>query len=249
MAVHAVATVTALFLSVLPAQAAGSSPAGAGRSGAGLWRSLTALPAARAGAAPDISVLGYRAFALDRAGLRARLSDAPLELTTAARTAPLILSLPAPGRGFARFAVQESPVVAPELAARFPFVKTYSGQGIDDPAATIRLDLGRTGFHAQVLSPNGDWYIDPYYHQDQRVYVSYFGHDLLDTHGPFIKLDPEEHEQAANPAGPLEAARVVGTELRTYRLAVAADGEYSTFQGSTSASSPSGSNSSRTTTA
>ena len=112
--------------------------------------------------------------------MRAKLSAAPLE---GKGGAPLVLSLPAPDGTFERFAVEEAPVVAPALAACYPFVKTYAAQGIDDPAATARLDLGRTGFHAQVLSPGGDWYIDPYFRLDQSVYVSYFEKDLRNRHG------------------------------------------------------------------
>ena len=113
--------------------------------------------------------------------MKSRLTEAPSDRTRTA--APLVLSLPAPDGGFERFAVQESPVVAPALAARFPFIKTYAGQGIDDPAATARLDLGRTGFHAQVLSPAGDWYIDPIFRLDQSAYASYFEKRLANTHG------------------------------------------------------------------
>ena len=60
---------------------------------------------------------------------------------------------------------------------KHPEIKTYSGRGIDDPTATIHADLSPLGFHASVRSPNGAWYIDPYYHLDQSVYASYYGRD------------------------------------------------------------------------
>jgi hypothetical protein len=184
------------------------------------------------GASPQITASRFRALSLDRAGMKAYLSAAPMEFTREALTNPLILSLPRPTGGFARFAVKESPIVAPKLAARFPFVMTYSGQGIDDRAATIRFDLGRTGFHAQVLSPGGTWFIDPRFHLDQSLYISYFKRNAINTHEPFLESDLGGDDRA--PIETLEgAARVVGTELRTYRLAVAADGEYSTFHGGT----------------
>ncbi|MGZ5396679.1 MAG: reprolysin-like metallopeptidase [Mycobacterium sp.] len=215
--------------SFLPGQASGASSSGG--SSKDLWHSLAEIPAARGGvdAKPDVLPERFVALTLDKAGMASVLASAPMEFTRAALRAPLVLSLPTPSGDFARFAVQESPVVAPELAARYPQIKTYDGQGIDDPWATIRFDLGLTGFHAQVLSPHGAWYIDPYYHLDDSVYVSYFGRDLQAPRDPFI--EPKIKGLAAPVAG--AQSRTTGTQLRTYRLALAADGEYSAFHGGT----------------
>ena len=170
-----------LLTTALPSSASGTQ-ATAGRGSASFWHPLSGKPAS-AGRKVDIKATSYRAFSLDRGAMKIRLAEAPSDKGRAAE-APLILSLPAPGGGFERFAVQESPVVAPALAAKFPFITTYAGQGIDDPSATARLDLGRTGFHAQVLSEAGDWYIDPIFRLDQSAYASYFKESLVNTHGP-----------------------------------------------------------------
>jgi hypothetical protein len=76
-----------------------------------------------------------------------------------------LLAAYTPTGGFRKFRLVESPVMEPELAARFPDIKTYRGQGVDDPAATanVRLDVAPQGFHAMVLlTPEGDYFIDPY---------------------------------------------------------------------------------------
>ena len=61
-----------------------------------------------------------------------------------------------------RFRVWESSIQEPALEAKFPEIKTFAGHGIDDIYASIRFDIGPRGFHAQVLTINGSYYIDPY---------------------------------------------------------------------------------------
>ncbi len=76
----------------------------------------------------------FRALTLDTADLRGVLALAPRERTAAARTSPLVVSLPAPNDTFQLFALQESAIMAPGLAKRHPEIKTYRGRGLTDPA-------------------------------------------------------------------------------------------------------------------
>ncbi len=94
----------------------------------------------------------YTALTLDAPGILAQLATAPLEDTPAARN-PLILNVASPDNTFSRFAVLESPVMESGLNELFPDIRTYVGQGIDDPTATLRADFTPLGFHAQVLAP------------------------------------------------------------------------------------------------
>lgn len=182
----------------------------------------------------------YRTFGLDAADVTASLAQAPLEFTAAAAR-PIEISIPAPDGSVARFAVVETSVMDPALAAQFPDIKTYRGVGIDDPNASIRISNTSLGFEAQVLSPKGAFYIDPYWHNSTTTYASYYGTDAsLDAKRSMnclgaltagVTASSVASAAAAAPVG--TAARPSGTVLRTYRTAVATTGEYTAFFGGT----------------
>ena len=79
----------------------------------------------------------YRTVRWDTANLIAALRTAPAEFTETAKNKPLIMQLPMPNGSFQRFKVAETVIMEPGLAAKFANIKTYGGQGIDDPYATI----------------------------------------------------------------------------------------------------------------
>ena len=165
-------------------------------SGQNLWHfvgdSHAAVPQ---GAQLAVDPLFFQSYTLSHNGMAALLSTAPMQYSDAARQNPLVLSLPNPCGEFERFAVQESPIMEPGLAARHPDIKTYSGRGIDNPAATIRFDLTPLGFHGSVRSPQGAWYIDPYFHLDDSIYAVYFGHNLAESpHGTFVEREADSAE-------------------------------------------------------
>ena len=199
-----------------------------------LWDRVAKPPATRGGAVAVVRPDRFRAFTLERGGLKDVLAEAPFEGTRAAGRDRVVVALPAPDGGFERFVLEESPVMEPELARQHPEITTYRGRGIDDTAATIRADFTPLGFHASVRSPEGGWYVDPYYHLRKRVYASYFTRDAKDPHGVFVEReDGAKDRQSALEALDAQAlgGPVVGTQLRTYRLALLTNPGYSNFFG------------------
>ena len=122
--------------------------------------------------------------------------------------------------------------MSPELAEKFPEIKTFDGQGIDDPSASVRVDSSPIGFRAQILSANGAVYIEPRASGETNFYVTFFKSDLLKTDEFACLTEPGETMKAAE-AFSTKAVAVSGNVLRTYRLAVAAQGEYTDFHGGT----------------
>ena len=153
------------------------------------WLDIKGTPAAQSarGTAPSIQVQRFRALTLDRSSMLAAASAAPMERSAAARSNPLVMSLPHPDGGFQRFTLVDSPVMEAGLAAKHPGIKTYAGRGIDDPTATLRLSITPLGLHASVRSQAGGWYIDPYYHLDQSLYASYYTRDAINPRPKFAE--------------------------------------------------------------
>jgi hypothetical protein len=179
-----------------------------------------------------ITPQAYRTLSLDQEGLRSFLSQAPLEGTVEAVNRPII-ELPLPEGGFGRFAFVESPVMAPELGAQYPEIRTYAGYGLDDPSATTRFDLVPQGFHALVLSANGSFCIDPFQRGDVSHYQSYYRRDHLSGGklGGCTVMDDGMGAEIATLVG--DGQQRSGTQLRSYRAAIAATGEYTTYHGGT----------------
>lgn len=176
----------------------------------------------------------YRTIAADLAALDALLASAPLE-NTAVESAEVVLSLPLPDGTFGRFRIQEYAMMEPELAAKFPEIKTYLGQGMDDPTASVHLDRTPAGFHAMILSSGDTIYIDPYSQGDITNYISYFKRDYDPGASPLASETMLADPDAASRLPDLSAITLApsGSQLRIYRTAVAATGEYTQFHGGT----------------
>ena len=199
----------------------------------GIWSTYPA-PQGPVGLEPWVQPEKYQYVEVDAVTLVDALERAPMEFTNDAIVRPLIMTLPMPDNSFARFSVVESPIMHPDLAAKFPEIRTYLGQGIDDPAATVRFDWTPVGFHAQILSPNGAVYIDPLWRNDTISYASYFKSDYRKGADGFNCLVPGEQQMQMPEEGGGVAS--TGEIRRTYRLACAATLEYTNFHGGTQAS-------------
>jgi hypothetical protein len=174
----------------------------------------------------------YRALKLNINLAHSLIKSAPMEFTPEALERKNFIPLPMPDGTFQNFSFWESPAMEPELQAKFPDIRTYTGQGIDNPYATLKFDLTPLGFHAQILSPNGRVFIDPHNKGDIHHYISYYTRDFKATEEFECQLffhDQDNYE----PGYSSFDLYSFGEQLRTYRLANAATGEYTIFHGGT----------------
>ena len=229
----------------LPATA--SAAGASGSSPDGLWQLQAEAPAARPDRDTLIPTAQAQIFTADLTRLRTVLAAAPLDQVTAEAVgtkstgAPRVeVSLPMPRKGnLARFQVEEVGIMAPALAARYPQIKTYRGVGVDDPSATLALDVTPFGFHAQIMSPRGWVYVNPYYlGGTDDVYASFYKREVLpDPAHPWeCYFNGSSVKAGAGPRSPGEPEVTFGGSLRTYRLACAANHNYVATTGGTRAS-------------
>jgi subtilisin-like proprotein convertase family protein len=180
---------------------------------------------------------------LDLAQLKSVLSNAPKEFTIAASKSPVQLSVPMPDGSFQTFRMVESQMMEPGLQAQYPDFKVYSGQGVEDPTAVVKVSITDLGFESMIISPQGQFFVDPFHQFNTLDYVVYEKSGL-----------PRRNftcETASLPdAGKVErnftqvasgiANRSSGGTLKTYRLALACTGEYAAFFGGTASGAMSG---------
>ncbi|OYU95659.1 MAG: hypothetical protein CFE21_11000 [Bacteroidetes bacterium B1(2017)] len=187
---------------------------------------------------------------LDLPALKKLLSTAPIEFTQDAKQRQVTIYLPTPSGEYAAFYVTKSSIMEKPLADAYPEIQTFAIQGISDLYASGRIDYTLKGFHGMVSSPNGHYFIDPYASNTTEFYISYYKSDLK-AKKVFLEESPvrsapveapkeqelKKKELAGSASGAASsapiAARSNGTNLRTYRVAIATTGEYSAFHGGT----------------
>ena len=195
----------------------------AGSEALGLWRGAV-TPSAADRAQRLISPSKARYVDVDSEALAAARNQAPPE--SAALTDGLLLDIPMPDGQSVRFRLFETAVMATGLAARYPQIRTYVGQGVTDPTASARFDIGPRGFHGMVFSSAGTVYIDPLLRGDTTRYQVYRRSDFFRAGlagDAVIQMEDRSTIVA-------QKAVDIGTQLRTYRLAMATTGEYAEFQ-------------------
>ena len=133
---------------------------------ASLWQFLSAAQAKRLGA-PRLKPRQYRVAKLNLPALRRELAATPAE-----GPGPL-LRLPLPDGSLATFRMRATSVMAPELAARYPELRTYAGEEAGQPANSVRLELTPTGLRAMLIRQGRTFFIEPYRPNDTQHYLCF----------------------------------------------------------------------------
>lgn len=176
----------------------------------------------------------YKVFHLGDNDFKNALWASPDEKQVNLANSSTVIQLPMPDGSLKQFKVVQSPVMAPELAAQFPNIKTFNVVGIDEPGVSGKLDWTEMGFHAMLRRADGDIFIDPFSRNNYTDYITYYKSDfekdpkyMAAENGDVIRPSNSTNKKKENGSvEKTEAVTCVGGTLRTYRLAVACTGEY-----------------------
>ncbi len=113
------------------------------------------------------------------------------------------------------------------MKAQYPELGTYLGRSTVVPSRVIRIDHTLQGFHAMVLGTGGSWFIDPVAHLNTQYYRVYYKADLKNTKS--FSCEAEDLVLTDDPVFSPKNLFPNGTQLKTYRLALAATGEYTSI--------------------
>ena len=163
---------------------------------------------------------------VDVESLRLLLASAPAEdLGRAPAAYGAAVALPHPDGGMTTCRVVESPVMDPALASRFPGMRTFVVQTADR-SASGRIELTQRGLTGMLRDVSGrTWMIDAWQSADPGHVISYWLSDLPGGGDWTCWTRDDADESAPNGGGSEYQPRAI-QDLRTYRLAVACNGEF-----------------------
>jgi subtilisin-like proprotein convertase family protein len=199
-----------------------------------LWQDATENTFAKKDVRRQIVPDKYRTLSLDVAALEKILAKAPMRFSETAKTSAPVLPIPFPEGKIQNFKLVEAPVMHPELAAKYPYIRSYAGWSEDDPTAYLRCGVTQNGFHAVVFSVRHNTiFIDAYAKGDTEHYISYFKKDFKKD-DPFACLAKASQGKELPSQKEAPVAKMTGDcQLRTYALALACTGEYAQYHGGT----------------
>ena len=174
----------------------------------------------------------YKTFHLVNDNLKNLLWSAPDEKQVRLQNSNTIVELPMPDGTIKKYRVVYSPVMAPELAAVYPSIKTFNIVGVDEPGIYGKLDFSDMGFHAWIRKEGTDVYIDPYSQLNFTDYITYNTSDydkdpsLIQHCMGVLKNDMHLKKRASMGTSSNQAAPCIGDVLQTYRTAIACTHQY-----------------------
>ncbi len=134
------------------------------------------------------------------------------------------LSLPLPDGTEEAYSIMPTRVLPSGLASKYPNLLAYRGRSLTNPKQIVHFVWSPEGLHVMGDSDEGTFFIDRVKSGNKTLHMSYLAKDRVhepftcSTEEPLVLSKEELATQAKQPN------IVLGTELRTYRIAVAFNG-------------------------
>ncbi|WP_304343135.1 reprolysin-like metallopeptidase [Chryseobacterium koreense] len=172
----------------------------------------------------------FSIYDLDLNKIKAVLAQSPMRFSN---TPGQLVTFPNAEGKFMQYLVHEAPVMAPELQAKYPEIRSYIGVQKDNPANSVRFSVTpEAGVSAMYFDGMKVSYLDSYT-KDNSKYIFYERKDLP-VNDRIFECNVEHLIDENTTEPPMSSAPLISDgKMRTYRLALAATGEYTIYHGGT----------------
>ncbi|CAL2086221.1 conserved protein of unknown function precursor containing a T9SS type A C-terminal secretion signal. Probable M12B family metalloprotease [Tenacibaculum sp. 190524A02b] len=213
-----------LFLVMLMASAALFSQ------NSNFWKKETASKNSASKSAIEKNLPTKNVYHLNIDALRNTLITAPKRSVN--KKSNLIISFPNDKGDFENYRVFEASVLHPDLAAKYPNIKSYAGVNIKNAGDRIRFSISPDGLQSMRLSIDKPTiFIEPY-SKTKQTYSVFSRSDKPKRIGGLNCTTEPETQTKSKKLGAVKKNADDGI-LRTYRIAVSTTGEYTTHHGGT----------------
>ena len=174
-------------------------------------------------------------YTLDIQGLKDILQSAPISKTGLATPSSVMIDIPGLDGSLEKYSVYETSNMSPELAKKFPDIKSYRGISIKDSEKRISFSLSPKGVKVILFSNQKPVVIEPAT-KDASIYLvsPAVPEQLPNAKNLGCSIDDNTSN---NKKKNFPTDNTDDKKFRTYRLAVSVDGEFSEFHGGTVANS------------
>lgn len=193
----------------------------------------------------DFPSMKYAIVDLDENKVKEILQKAPSSINRGFDS-EAIIPIPFPDGSQTFFRLAESSVMHPDLAERFPDIRSFRAVSEFSSHLSGRISYSPFGMNAVLQTEKGELFIEPYHSMEPGRYVVYFSRDVIiddefrhalscgvDAVEEYAKaLQRVEKEMEEGGAAQMRSADNV-LDLREYRLALATTSAYSSMKGGT----------------
>ena len=191
------------------------------------WEKIKIIPSEKNSFLKNFNENKYQVFSLDLDKLKAQLDGVPSRNNISSSSMAEIY-FPDNNGGMERFQVSETSTLAPEIALKYPNIKTYIGFSLDNPGTRIRFSITPQGLKTMSTYPNKPTlFTVPLNIGNVSQYITYDRNVRIDSKEDFECLTENEYV-------PIKEITSFNRDandqiLRTLRIAISTTGEYTNF--------------------
>ena len=191
------------------------------------WEKIKNTPSEKTSILKNFDKNKYQLFSLNLDNFKILLADVPSRKNIGS-SPMVVINFPDKKGNMERFQVSETSTLAPEIAIKYPNIKTYIGFSLDNPGGRIRFSVTPQGLKTMSTYPNKPaLFTVPLNKGDESLYITYDRGMRIDSKKDFECLTENENVPIKEI---ISFNRDANDQiLRTLRIAISTTGEYTNF--------------------